>query len=54
MTAIDPRGLASLNPGGLIGRIYVGDHKPLLHIGTKDINCGNHGFRYFLTIYLWE
>ena len=24
--ANDPRGVASLNPKGLIGRIYVGDH----------------------------
>ena len=26
MGANDPRGLASLSPRGLMGRIYVGDH----------------------------
>ena len=26
MGANDPRGVASLDPRGLIGRIYVGDH----------------------------
>ena len=26
MGANDPRGVASLGPSGLIGRIYVGDH----------------------------
>ena len=35
--------MASLEPRGLIGRIYVGDHKTLLH--TKYISCGPHGFR---------
>ena len=39
----DPRGMASLDPRGLIGRIYVGHHKALLH--TKYISCGPHGFR---------
>ena len=34
---------ASLNPSGLIGRIYVADHKTLLH--TKYISYGPHGFR---------
>ena len=28
---------------GLIGRIYVGAHKTLLH--NKYISCGSHGFR---------
>ena len=48
MGANDPRGVASLDPRGLIGRIYVGDHKTLLH--TKYISSGPHGFReeYFL------
>ena len=36
-------GQASLDPRGLIGRIYVGDHKTLLH--TKYIISGSHGFR---------
>ena len=38
-----PWGVASLDPRGLIGRIYVGDHYTLLH--TKHISCGHHGFR---------
>ena len=38
-----PWGVASLEPRGLIGRIYVGDHYTLLH--TKYISCGPHGFR---------
>ena len=38
-----PRGVASLDPRGLIDRIYVGDQSTLLH--TKYINCGPHGFR---------
>ena len=32
-----------MTPRGLIGRIYVGDHKTLLY--TKYISCGPHGFR---------
>ena len=43
MGANDPRGMAILDPRGLIGRIYVGDHKTLLH--TKYISSGPHGFR---------
>ena len=43
MGANDPQGVASLGPRGLIGRIYVGDHKTLLH--TKYVSCGPHGFR---------
>ena len=39
-------GVASLDPRGLIGRIYVGDHKTLLH--TKYKSCGPHGFRDFI------
>ena len=38
-----PLGVASLEPRGLISRIYVGDHKTLLH--TKYISCGPHDFR---------
>ena len=38
-----PWGVTSLEPRGLIGRIYVGDHYTLLH--THYINCGPHGFR---------
>ena len=43
MGANDPRGMASLGPRGLIGRIYVGDHYTFLH--TKYVSCGPHGFR---------
>ena len=39
-----PWGMASLDPRGLIGRIYVGDHKTLLH--TKYISCGPHGLSF--------
>ena len=38
-----PWGVASLEPRGLSGRIYVGDHYTLLH--TQYISCGPHGFR---------
>ena len=43
MEANDTWGVASLDPIGLIGRIYVGDHSTLLY--TKYISCGPHGFR---------
>ena len=43
MGANDPRDMASLDPRGLIGRIYVGVHYTLLH--TKYISSGPHGFR---------
>ena len=42
MGVIDFRGVANLDPRGLIGRIYVGDHLTLLH--TKYIICMPHGF----------
>ena len=38
-----PWGVASLEPRGLIGRIYVGDHYTLLH--TQYISGGLYGFR---------
>ena len=43
MGANEPRGVFSLDPRGLIGRVYVGDHKTLLH--TKYVSSGPHGFR---------
>ena len=59
MGANDPRGMVSLDPRGLIGRIYVVDHYTLLH--TKYIISGPHGFReedffkfFFSIISLWE
>ena len=43
MGANDPQGTVSLDPRGLIGRIYVVDHYTLLH--TEHISSGPHGFR---------
>ena len=43
MGANDPLDMASLDPRGLIGRIYVRDHQTLLH--TKYISSGPNGFR---------
>ena len=37
------RGVANLDPRGMIGRIYVGDHLMLLH--TKYLSSGPYGFR---------
>ena len=31
MGANEPQGLANLDPKGMVGRIYVGDHLILLH-----------------------
>ena len=42
MGFMTPWGVASLEPRGLIGRIYVGDHYTLLH--TKYKSHGPHGF----------
>ena len=41
--ANDPWGMTNLDPRGLIGRIYVGDHLTLLH--TNYLSCGPHSFR---------
>ena len=43
MGANEPWGLASLDPKGMIGRIYVGDHLMLLH--TKYLSSGPYDFR---------
>ena len=43
MGANDPRDVASLDPRGLICRIYIVDHFTLLH--TKYISSGPHCFR---------
>ena len=43
MGANEPLDVTSLDPRGLIGRIYVVDHYTLLH--TKYISSGSHGFR---------
>ena len=41
--ANDPWGMANLDSRGMVGRIYVGDHKTLLY--TKSVSSGPHGFR---------
>ena len=43
MEAIDPRGMANLDPRGMIGRIYVEYHLTLLH--TKYTSFRPCGFR---------
>ena len=43
MGANNPKGVASLDPRGLVGSTYVGDHYTLLH--TKHISSGLHCFR---------
>ena len=43
MGANELRGVASLEPRGMVGRIYVGDHLTLLH--TKYLSSGPYGFR---------
>ena len=42
MGANEPQGVANLDPRGLIGRIYIGDHQTLLH--TKSDCSLPHGF----------
>ena len=48
----DPWDVASSDPRGLIGRIYVGDDKTLLH--NKYISSGPYSFREedFLSFFL--
>ena len=43
LRANEPRGVASLNPRGMVGRISVGDHLTLLH--TKYLSSGSYCFR---------
>ena len=42
MGANELQGLANLDPRGMAGRIYVGDHLSLLH--TKYLTSGPYGF----------
>ena len=44
MEAIDPQDVASFDPRGLIGRIYVGTTR-LYYIVYTIITCGPHVFR---------
>ena len=43
MGANEPQGVANLDPRGMVGRIYVGDHLTLLH--SKHLSSGPYGFR---------
>ena len=43
MGANDPRGTANLDPRGMVGRIYVGDHQTSLH--AQSVSSGPYGFR---------
>ena len=43
--AINPQGVTSFDPRGLIGWIFVGYHLKSLHTCTKYKSCGPHGFR---------
>ena len=38
MGANEPQGMPNLNPWGMVGKIYVGDHLTLLH--TKYLSSG--------------
>ena len=57
MGANEPRGMASLDPRGMVGRIYVGD--PLSLLCTKYLSLGlmvsmKKIFEAFPIISLWE
>ena len=39
----EPRDLTNLDPRGMVGRIYIGDHLTLLH--AKNLSSGPHSFR---------
>ena len=58
MGANDPRGMASLDPRGLIGSIYVVDHYTLLHTNTYKFWASwfqrRRFFKVFPIISLWE
>ena len=43
MGANEPRFMTSLDPRGMVGRIYVGDHLTLLH--AKSFSSESDGFR---------
>ena len=45
MDAKDPEGLANLEPRGMVGMLYVGDHQTFLY--TKYMNCGLYGIEDF-------
>ena len=43
MGANEPEGVANLDPRGMVGMIYVGDHLLLLY--TKYLSSGPYGLR---------
>ena len=43
MEAKDPEGLVNLEPRGMVGMIYVGDHQTLLYY-TMYLSCGPYGY----------
>ena len=43
MRANEPWGMPTLDPRGMVGRVYIGEHLTLLH--TKYLSSGPHGFR---------
>ena len=43
MGANEPQGVANLDPRGMVGRLYVGDHLTMLH--TKYLSAWSYGFR---------
>ena len=43
MEVNDLQGVASLDPRGMTGMVYVGDHPKLLY--TKYTGCDPHGYR---------
>ena len=43
MEANDLQGMANLDPRGMVGMVYVGDHHTLLY--TKYTSCEPHGYR---------
>ena len=43
MGANEPLGVANLDPRGMVGKIYVGNHLMLLH--TKYLSSGSYDFR---------
>ena len=56
MGANEPQGVAILDPRGMIGRIYVGDHLTLLHtnVALGLIVSEKKIFEVFPIISLWE
>ena len=42
MGGTEPQDVANLDPRGMVGRIYVGDHLSLLH--TKYLSSGPYSF----------